>query len=142
MPRSDRERLSWLDLSEEIGTTQAQEFGDTVLLEGGGGLAAFAVCHFGPRSEAGADTCYIKFGAVRDTASAAADYRRLLDACDALAVSPGMPNLMANANLARHEAYQCLVARGFRTQIQGVTMHRDNYPGYCRPGAYVIDDWR
>jgi hypothetical protein len=35
-----------------------------------------------------------------------------------------------------------LVGRGFRTAIQGVAMHKDNDPGYCRPGAYIIDDWR
>ncbi len=130
------------DLSEEIRTTQAQALGDTILLEGSGGLAAFAICHYGPRSEAGAETCFIKFGAVRDGPSAARDYGRLLDACEALTVSVGMPNLLAGANLARHEAYQRLVARGFRTAIQGINMHRHNDAGYCRPGVYIIDDWR
>jgi hypothetical protein len=86
--------------------------------------------------------CFIKFAAVRDTPSAGQDYQRLLDACEALALTVGMPNLLAGVNLARHEAYQVLVARGFRTQIQGIAMHRDNDPGYNRPGAYVIDDWR
>ena len=66
----------------------------------------------------------------------------LLDACEALAVAAGMPNLLAGANMARHEAYRHLVARGFRTEILGVTMHGQNDPGYCRPGAYIIDDWR
>jgi GNAT superfamily N-acetyltransferase len=131
-----------LDLSEEIRTVQAQGLGDTVLVHGDAGLAAFAVCHYGPRSEAGAGTCFIKFGAVRDASSAEQDYLRLLDACEALAVSVGMPELLAGANLARQEAYQHLVARGFRTVIQGVTMHRRNDPGYCRPGIYIIDDWR
>jgi GNAT superfamily N-acetyltransferase len=131
-----------LDLSDEIRATHDQDLGDTVLVQGAAGLAAFAVCHYGPRSEAGADTCFIKFGAVRDTKSAEQDYLRLLDACEALAVAVGMPNVLAGANLARHEAYQHLVTRGFRTAIQGVAMHRDNEPGYCRPGVYIIDDWR
>lgn len=131
-----------LDLSGEIEATQAQGLGDTVLLEGAGGVAAFAVCHYGPRSEAGADTCFVKFGAVRDSPSAERDYLRLLDACEALAVAVGMPNLLAGANMARHEAYRHLVARGFRTELQGVCMHRGNDAGYCRPGAYIIDDWR
>src|ERR1700722_5345696 len=78
---------SGLDLSEEIRAVDDQGLGDTVLLEGPDGLAAFAVCHFGPRSEAGAGTCFIKFGAVRDTPSAEKDYLRLLDACGALAVA-------------------------------------------------------
>jgi GNAT superfamily N-acetyltransferase len=133
---------SGLDLTEEIRTTETQRVGDTVLLEGAGGLAAFAVCHYGPRSEAGADTCFIKFGAVRQGPSAEQEYSRLLDACEALAFAVGMPNLLAGANMARQEAYGHLIARGFRTAIQGVAMHRHNDPGYCRPGVYVIDDWR
>jgi hypothetical protein len=131
-----------LDLSGEIATVAEQGLGDTVLVEGSLGLAAFAICHYGPGSEAGKDTCFVKFGAVRASPSAERDYGRLLDACEALAVSAGMPNLVAGANLARHEAYQHLVARGFRTTVQGVAMHRRNEPGYCRPGIYIIDDWR
>jgi GNAT superfamily N-acetyltransferase len=132
-----------LDLSDEIRAVHGQDLGETVLVHGADGLAAaFAVCHYGPRSEAGADTCFIKFGAVRDTPAAEQDYLRLLDACEALAVAVGMPTILAGANLARREAYQHLVVRGFRTAIQGVNMHRDNEPGYCRPGVYVIDDWR
>jgi GNAT superfamily N-acetyltransferase len=131
-----------LDLTEEIGATQVQGVGDTVLVEGTGGIAAFAVCHYGPHSEAGADNCFVKFGAVRDGPSAEQDYSRLLDACEALAAAVGMPKVLAGANMARHEAYRHLVARGFRTEMQGVTMHRHNDPGYCRPGVYVLDDWR
>jgi GNAT superfamily N-acetyltransferase len=131
-----------LDLTDEIRATHAQGLGDIVLVEGAGGVAAFAVCHYGPRSEAGADNCFIKFGAVRDGPSAERDYLRLLDACEALAVTVGMPRLLAGMNMAHHEAYRHLVARGFRTEAQGVAMHRHNDPGYCRPGVYVIDDWR
>jgi GNAT superfamily N-acetyltransferase len=131
-----------LDLSEEIHATHTQDLGDTVLVEGANGVAAFAICHYGPRSEAGAETCFIKFGAVRDGPLAEQNYSRLLDDCEALSVAVGMPTLLAGANLARHEAYQHLVARGFRTVIQGVAMHRQNDPGYCRPGIYIIDDWR
>jgi hypothetical protein len=38
----------------------------------------------------------------------------------------GMPNLLAGANMARGEAYRHLVARGFRTQIKGVSIQEDN----------------
>jgi ribosomal protein S18 acetylase RimI-like enzyme len=79
-----------LDLSGEIRATHAQGLGDIVLVEGAPGIAAFAVCHYGPRSEAGADTCFIKFGAVREGQLAEYDYLRLLGACEALAVAVGM----------------------------------------------------
>jgi GNAT superfamily N-acetyltransferase len=131
-----------LDLSEEIRAVQAQGLGDTVLLQGEHGIAGFAVCHYGPRSEAGAGRCLVKFGAVADTATAEREFSQLLDACEALAVAVGMPVLLVGMNLARYEAYRLLLARGFRTEIQGVAMHRDNEPGYSRPGLFVIDDWR
>ena len=78
-----------LDLTEEIRAPQGQGLGDTVLIDGTGGIGAFAVCHYGPRSEAGADACFIKFGAVRVGAAAEQTYLRLLDACDVLAVAVG-----------------------------------------------------
>ena len=131
-----------LDLSDEIRATHDQGLGDTVLIEGVGGLAAFAICHYGPKSEAGADSCFIKFGAARDSATAERDFGRLLDGCAALARTVNMPTLLAGVNLARTEPYRQLIARGFRTGFQGVAMHWHNDPGYNRPGVYIIDDWR
>jgi len=131
-----------LDLTEEIKSTQTQALGDTVLIEGERGIAALAICHYGPGSEAGAGHCFVKFGAVRQGPSAERDYQNLLDASEALAAAVGMPRLLAGTNMARHEAYRHLVARGYRTDIQGVGMHRGNEPGYCRPGVYALDDWR
>jgi hypothetical protein len=52
-----------------------------------------------------------------------------------LTVAVGMMRLLAGANKARHEAYRHLVARGFRTEVQGVAMHRQNDPGYCRQAS-------
>ena len=129
-----------LDLSEEIKSTQA--LGDTVLVEDERGIAAFAICHYGAGSEAGSGLCFVKFGTVRPGPSAERDYLRLLDACEALAAAVGMPRLLAGANMANHEAYRHLIARGYRTDIQGVGMHKGNDPGYCRPGAYALGDWR
>jgi hypothetical protein len=132
-----------LDLSPEIRTVAARNLGDTVLLwDAASGLTGFAVCHWGPASEAGAGCCFVKFGAVRPGPSAEQRFTRLLDACGELAMAAGMPNVLAGVNLAREEAYRQMAARGFRTQISGVTMHRPNEPGYSRPGVYVLDDWR
>jgi hypothetical protein len=131
-----------LDLTDEIHAVHERRLGDTILIEGVNGIEGFAICHYGPSSEAGVDACLIKFAAVRDMPSAAQAYSRLLDACEVFAAAVTMPTLWAGANLARREAYEELVRRGFRTAVQGVAMHRDNEPGYCRPGVYVIDDWR
>jgi predicted N-acetyltransferase YhbS len=132
-----------LDLSAEIRTVAARGLGDTVLLwQGTSGLAGFAVCHWGVASEAGEGCLFVKFGAARSGAGAEVRFATLVDACAALAAETGMPSVLAGVNLARDEAYRHMLARGFRTAIQGVTMHRPNEAGYSRPGAWVLDDWR
>ena len=50
-------------------------------------------------------------------------------------------NLYGPLNL-HHVVVKRMVDRGFRTWLQGVTMHRPNEPGYSRPGIYAIDDLR
>jgi GNAT superfamily N-acetyltransferase len=132
-----------LDLGGEIRTVAARNLGDTLLLwEGDSRLAGFAVCHWGPASEAGAGNCFVKFGAVGPGAQAEQRFAALIDACGELAVVAGMPNILAGVSTAREEAYRHMQRRGFRTEVQVVAMHRPNEPGYSRPGLYVLDDWR
>lgn len=132
-----------LDLGAEICTVAARNLGDTLLLaDGAGRLAGFAVCHWGPASEAGTGCCFVKFGAVKSGPRAAEDFTALLDGCRALAAAVGMPNLLAGVNLAREEAYRHMQGQGFRPEIQLVTLHRPNEPAYSRPGVYALDDWR
>jgi len=131
-----------LDLGFEIVAVDRQKLGDTVLLWEGSRLAGFAVCHGGPGTEAGSGTCYVKFAAVRPGSDAERDFTRLLDACEAFAQDRGLSQLVAGVNTARVEATRHLAARGFRTQMVGIAMHRDNDPGYNRPGTFVLDDWR
>jgi GNAT superfamily N-acetyltransferase len=132
-----------LDLRAEIRTVFAGKLGDTVLLwDRDSRLAGFAICHCGPESEAGEGVCFVKFGAVRPGPGDEDRFAALLDACTAVAVSTGMSTVVAGVNTAREEAYRAMLGRGFRTQIQGVTMHRPNEPGYSRPGLFVLDDWR
>lgn len=131
-----------LNVGREIRAVAAQGLGDTILLWDDGRLAGLAVCHSGPGTEAGTGTCYIKFGAARPGPAVEQDFDRLLDACEAWASSLNSSRLVAGVNTARHEAYQRMLARGFRADIQGVAMSRPNEAGYNRPGVYLIDDWR
>jgi GNAT superfamily N-acetyltransferase len=132
-----------LDLGAEIRTVARRNLGDTLLLaEGDSRIAGFAVCHWGPASEAGEGCCFVKFGAVKPGSRAGADFAALLDGCRALAAEIGTPNLFAGVNLAREEAYRHMANQGFRTEILVVTLHRPNEPAYSRPGLYALDDWR
>lgn len=131
-----------LSVEREIRAVVEQNLGETILLGDPATLAAFAVCHLGPRTEAGSGTCYVKFAAVRPGDNAERIFEKLLDACLAFAHSQGATRLVAGMNTARHEAYRMMLARGFHTDATGIAMHRPNQPAHDRPGIFVIDDWR
>jgi len=131
-----------LDVEHEIRAVAAQGLGETVLLWSNSRLAGLAVCHGGPGTEAGTGVCYIKFGAVFPGPNAEEDFSHLLNACEGMASARGQSRLVAGVNTARREAYRQMIARGFRTDFQGVAMERPNEAGYNRPGVYLIDDWR
>jgi GNAT superfamily N-acetyltransferase len=132
-----------LDLEREIGAVACQSLGDTILLRDGSRLAAFAVCHAGPGTEAGTGACYVKFAAVRPDFRAGHNFVGLLDAVERFARSAGAHKIVAGVNLARREAFQELFARGFRTDLQGVAMETGgSTSGYNRAGVYILDDWR
>jgi hypothetical protein len=129
-------------LTEEIRAVHAQQLGETVLIGDGIRISGFAVCHYGPASEAGAGACLIKFAAIRAGPSAEQVFGRLIDACAAQAAAQRLSMLVAGVSTARHESYNYLRQRGFRAELLGVAMHRPNEPAYSRAGVYVIDDWR
>lgn len=127
-----------LDVEREIRAVEAQRLGDTVLVWDAAQLVALGVCHCGGGSEAGGDACYIKFGAARSELS----FEALLNSCETLAASKNLKRVIAGANAGREMAWKRLIARGFRSDFQGVAMQRHNDPGYNRPDTYIIDDWR
>ena len=131
-----------LDLTAEIQSVKDQNLGETVLLWGGDSLDAFAICHCGEGTEAGQNACYLKFGAVAPGPRAEKGFEHLLDACDALAAARGLQRIEAGMSLNRSQAYRQMRRRGFRTDIQGVAMHKPDAPAYNRPDAFVVDDWR
>ena len=148
-----------LDLSVEIKSIRSQGLGDTVLLwdnntdissrsssidayRDNASLVGLAACHCGAGSEAGSNKCYIKFGGVKPGHAAAYNFDRLLDSCEAFAKEQGMTHIVAGVNTGRYEAYRKLLARGFRTDISGVAMQRNNDPGYNEFDKYIIDDGR
>lgn len=131
-----------LDLEREITAARDQRLGDTVLLWERETLVGFAVCHCGPGTEAGRDTCYVKFGAVRGESEAENHFDRLLNACEELAATHGMASVIAGVNTACHNAYRRMIARGFHTDFQGVLMLRPNEPSFDRHECYVMCDLR
>jgi GNAT superfamily N-acetyltransferase len=132
-----------LDLTGEIRTVAARGLGDTLLLrEAGNRLAGFAICHWGPASEAGKDCLFVKFGAARSGSGGEGRFAALLEGAKALAGSVGMASVVAGVNTGREQAYRLMIKQGFRTRMHVVIMQRPNEPGYSRPDCFVLDDWR
>lgn len=131
-----------LDVTGEFGVVEERSLGDTVLLGAPESPEGVAVCHTGPGTEAGKEVCYVKFGAVRPGPGAAERFARLLDAVNTLAARRGMPFMLVGVNTEREQAYKALLARGFRTRMQGVIMHAPNVAGYNASDAFILDDWR
>ncbi len=131
-----------LDVSREISAVDAQDLGETILLLDGSRVSAFAVCHTGPRTEAGSDVCYVKFGAARPGEAARTNFEHLLHACETFTATQRLTRLSAGVNMARHEAYRTMLARGFRTDMMGVAMQSRNDAGFNHAGVFVMDDWR
>jgi GNAT superfamily N-acetyltransferase len=132
-----------LDLGREIVAADEQGLGDTVLLRLDERLEGMAVCHCGAGSEAGSDTCYVKFAAVRPGDGAANRYERLLDACESFAAESRLSRLVVGVNTGRLDAYRRLLARAFRTEQIGLSMTlRPEEPGLGTSEHYVLDDLR
>lgn len=134
--------LEGLDLKKEINSVENQKLGETILLEEGGDIEAIAICHFGPNTEAGSGTCYIKFGAVRPGSNSAKIFDILLQSCEQYAHLQNAMRLVGGVNTGRHNAYRRMIELGFHTDMHGVAMHRPNELGYNREEVYLIDDWR
>ena len=94
-----------LDVSREIQSIWEQGLGDTVFLWEESGLAGLAICHCGAATEAGSNTCYVKFGAARGK-EAAQRFERILALCEALSAARGMTKLVAGVNTSREQAYR------------------------------------
>lgn len=127
-----------LDLTAEILAVDKQKLGETVVLWDSDAVDGFAVCHCGEGTEGGPGKCYVKFGAARDEKA----LERLLGACETMAAKKGLQTIDAGVNLARGGAYRTMLRHGFRSRAQGVAMERPDEPGFNRPDAFVIDDWR
>ena len=126
----------------EICTVYEQKLGDTVFIWDETGLVAFAICHCGALTEAGSNTCYVKFAAVRPSLNASTHFEQLLNLCEMLTRKAGMSRLVAGVNTSHHDAYRQMIARGFRTEITGIAMHKPNEPGFARPDVFVLNDLR
>eukprot|EP01116_Phalansterium_solitarium_P025367 TRINITY_DN9666_c0_g1_i1.p1 TRINITY_DN9666_c0_g1~~TRINITY_DN9666_c0_g1_i1.p1 ORF type:complete len:312 (+),score=85.45 TRINITY_DN9666_c0_g1_i1:116-1051(+) len=132
--------LDGFDVSREIeAALQKKELATVLFTMGSSGeVAAFAVVHHGPGSEAGSTKLYVKFAA----ASNADSFGAIVEAAETCARRKGFTTVEAGSNLARTEAHDLLLSKGFEPKIIGVACQSHNDHLYNRPGRFIIDDWR
>jgi GNAT superfamily N-acetyltransferase len=131
-----------LDLKKELDAVLEQRLGEICLIHEGSTLEAFAICHCGSNTEAGDNTCYVKFGAVRSSDKESKHFTALLQACEAVALEQRLGLLTVGVNMGRRKAYSQLTGSGFQTGFIGVAMETHPERSYNRPEVYIIDDWR
>jgi N-acetylglutamate synthase-like GNAT family acetyltransferase len=131
-----------LDVGREVVAVDELQIGDTLLVRREGTLEGIAVCHRGAGSEAGSDTCYVKFAAVRPGTTAGARFEHLVGACESYAADLRLGRLVVGVDTGRTDAHRRLLARGFREQQAGLAMWlRPTGPHFGAPD-YVICDLR
>jgi N-acetylglutamate synthase-like GNAT family acetyltransferase len=135
-----------LDLKIEILSAANQKLGDTILLTDNKSnkLLGLAICHFGPKTEAGSNSCYVKFGSVTTSGNRpeSANFENLIEYCEHFAASQGLSKLVVGVNIGNLAAYRKMISMGFRTEFQGVMMTKNNDPGYHVEDVFAVDDWR
>ena len=131
-----------LDVRSEITTVNSKNLGDTILLWGNDTLLGFAICHCGENTEAGKDTCYVKFAAVRPGQETEQWFEELLRECEKFVVEQKLSRLMCGMSTERDRAYKKILALGFKIDRLAVAMHKPNQLAYNRSDVFVIDDWR
>lgn len=130
-----------LDPTREIISVRSRQLGETlILVDRAEAVTGFAICHTGPRTEAGSGLAFVKLGAVRPGAEGRFD--ELLAACESHAAEIGATRLRAGVNTARRAAYARMRSRGFVLELLGISMHRPDIAGWNAPRQFVIDDFR
>lgn len=130
-----------LDVSTEIWATHRLSLGDTAILHRGSMCEAFAICHVGAGTEAGSESCFVKFGAATPGADSEKIFVELMRSCEGFAASRKAEKLTTNMNAGRTEAYRLTLEYGFKMTFATITMTRPDISSYDRPVAYVMDRW-
>jgi len=131
-----------LDMTTEIGAILAHKLGGILFFYEGASLAGYAICHHGAGSEGMSNVLFVKFGLVQQGAAARERFEKLVHHCLAYGAHEGLSKVIIGTNTARHDAYRMLLDLGFRSEFQGVRMHRPMLDIFDTPDAYAIDDWR
>ena len=129
-------------MTAEIEAVVTRNLGSVLFFYDGETLSDFAICHSGAGSEAMSGLLFVKFGFIRPGAGARERFELLIRDCLGHAAHKGLARVVMGTNTGRHDAYRVLLNQGFRSEFQGVRMHRPMLDMFDTPDFYALDDWR
>jgi GNAT superfamily N-acetyltransferase len=127
-----------IDFSREILLTAELGLGDTSLVEGNDGLDALALWHSAPLADSRTrdEVRILKLAARDDTAFDAA-----IAAVEAASAKAGIRRIAVRCQSRYDDAFQRLIARGYRVRWTDLRMTFEGYPERHAPRGVVFSNW-
>ncbi|HEU4366985.1 MAG TPA: GNAT family N-acetyltransferase [Methylomirabilota bacterium] len=131
-----------LDLAKEVEIVDGLALGDTLLLERGGELVGFAICHTPGVSEAPTGSLYVKFLAIDPRQRKVEHLEQFVTALEELAHEQGLSRVILPVYLRYWLAYSTLVRCGYQVDFTMVRLQKGKPEDYEDPADLLLDDWR
>jgi GNAT superfamily N-acetyltransferase len=126
------------DFTREIELTAQLGLGDTVLVSGSGGLAAYALWHTASlAAERSTDELRVLKLAARDADA----FERVVGAVEACAAHAGLRRVAIRCQSRFEGAFRALMARGYQVRWTDLRMHLEGYPERPVPEGVLFSNW-
>ncbi len=126
------------DFTREIELTAQLGLGDTVLVSGSGGLAAYALWHTASlAAERTTDELRVLKLAARDADA----FEQVVGAVEACAAHAGLRRVAIRCQSRFEGAFRALMARGYQVRWTDLRMNLEGYPERPVPEGVLFSNW-
>jgi RimJ/RimL family protein N-acetyltransferase len=126
------------DFTREIELTAQLGLGDTVLVSGSGGLAAYALWH---TASLAAERSTDELRVLKLVARDADAFERVVGAVEACAAHAGLRRVAIRCQSRFEGAFRALMARGYQVRWTDLRMHLEGYPERPVPEGVLFSNW-
>ncbi len=126
------------DFTREIELTAQLGLGDTVLVSGSGGLAAYALWH---SASLAAERSTDELRVLKLAARNADAFERVVAAVEACAAHAGLRRVAIRCQSRFEGAFRALMARGYQVRWTDLRMHLEGYAERGVPEGILFSNW-
>ena len=126
------------DFTREIELTTQLGLGDTVLVSGSGGIAAYALWH---TASLAAERTTDELRVLKLAAQGADAFERVVGAVEACAAHAGLRRVAIRCQSRFEGAFRALMARGYQVRWTDLRMHLEGYPERPVPEGVLFSNW-